>query len=141
MRSTCITKGKSSPHKRRGVLLIVVLACVAIISLLLGAMVTTTMNWRRQVRYETWNTQANWLAESGLHKAVSELGANPNYEGETWQLETEDGLAWPATVEIEVKEQAGTQTISVSATFAEETGRPVRAHRTLTLGTAETKKD
>jgi type II secretory pathway component PulK len=138
MRCPCI---KQTTCGRRGVVLVVVLACVAIISILLGTMIKSTLDWRRQVRYETWNSQAGWLAESGLRKAVHELNSNRKYAGEVWQLNEADGLLWPVSIDIKVTNKSQQKTINVVATFAEETGRPVRAHRTLIISASEDKTD
>ena len=132
---------KQTAAQRRGVVLIVVLACVAIISILLGTMIKGTLDWRRQVRYETWNSQAGWLAESGLRKAVHELNLNSKYAGEVWHLKEADGLSWPASIDIKVTDESQQKTIEVVATFAEETGRPIRARRTLIVSESEDKTD
>lgn len=122
---------------RRGVLLIVVLACVAIVSLLTAAMVRGSMDWRRQTRYESWRAQTQWLAESGLSKAASSLQKDPDYAGEMWKLGVANGLSQPATVQITVQTESKQRTIQVLATFAGESGQPITARRSIMISEQE----
>ncbi len=125
---------------RRGVVLIVVLGCIAVIALLLGGIMKASMQWSRQSRYESWKTQADCLAESGLRRAATKLSGDESYEGEVWELSEADGLTWPATVEIKI-ESSPKRTIDVKVAYAKGSGRIVRSTRRVTLNAAEEQDD
>ncbi|MFK7818923.1 MAG: hypothetical protein AB8G99_09395 [Planctomycetaceae bacterium] len=131
MQRTRITD--SLDQSRRGVLLVVMLACIAIVGLLVAAGLKTSLDWRRQVRHETRMAQAEWLAESGLARAVFKLKQNSDYSGETWKISTDDGLTLPAEVEIAI-DRTNQKAIRVTASLGENTERPVRINRTLVVG-------
>ena len=71
---------------RRGVLLAVVIVCLAVASAVLLAVVKTTVTASRQVQTQAWQTQARWLAESGLERAAARLATDADYAGETWRV-------------------------------------------------------
>ena len=71
---------------RRGVLLAVVIVCLAVASAVLLAVVKTTVTASRQIQTQAWQTQARWLAESGLDRAAARLATDGAYVGETWRV-------------------------------------------------------
>ncbi|MEE8451062.1 MAG: hypothetical protein V3R99_04075 [Thermoguttaceae bacterium] len=80
-----------------------VLACVAVASIVFMSIVKVVSVERRSIQKETWRLQATWLAESGLQRAAARLAADADYAGETWNLTAEQlGLDDAAVVEIEV---------------------------------------
>lgn len=127
-------------HRRSGVVLIIVLACIAVIALLLSGMMKASTQWSRQTRYETWKSQADCLAESGLRRAAAQLVDDKDYSGETWELTESDGLSWPATVEIKIT-NSPKKSIEVEVAYAKGSGRMVRSTRQLALKPAENQND
>ena len=77
-----ITKSR----ERRGVAVIVVLVCLAVVMALVVSWVKTAVLERRQLRALEDQAQAVWLAESGIERAAWQLLVNPAYAGETWQI-------------------------------------------------------
>ena len=63
----------------------------------------------RQVAQRLQATQSEWLATSGVQRALSQISADSNFKGETWSLTAADLQSeHEATIEIRVSEsQAG----------------------------------
>lgn len=104
-------------QRPRGVLLISVLICLALVMLLFAGWMRTFMLERRQLRAIENRMQAEYLADSGLRRAAAQLASNSDYDGETWEVEASDvgGRA------------AGRIAIQVQAVPDDPRGRRVRA--------------
>ncbi len=74
------------PHpNRRGLVLIIVMVCLALFVILGGVLTKLILTERRQARVEEWRVQAEWLAESAIERAAARLEQTPDYAGESWQ--------------------------------------------------------
>lgn len=133
MRGRRIILDSKGHHPRGGIVLVMILACLAVITLLLAGLLDRSMDNGRQVRYETWRVQAEWMAESGLQRAAFRLEQDPDYRGETWTLTEADGLTRPADVTITVASIPGGHRIETRVVLGAETGRQVqsKAHTTV----------
>jgi type II secretory pathway pseudopilin PulG len=87
---------RSQPRRRgrRALTTVAVLVCLVVISLILAALLKVGLAQRLQVRNQERNLQAEWLAESGIDRALARLAADRNYAGEEWSIGPED-LASP----------------------------------------------
>jgi type II secretory pathway component PulK len=95
---------RPSQDTKRGMILLLVLACLAIAGVLFAIGVRVAFSAHHVARMSQWNLQAQWLAESGLERAVAQLAADADYSGETWNIPAQDlGGADAGTVKIEVK--------------------------------------
>jgi type II secretory pathway component PulK len=79
-------------RKQRGVVLLVVLICLALATTLFVLVVKQAAAERNMLRMSESRLQALWLAEAGLERAAGRLAANPEYVGETWTV-ADDELA------------------------------------------------
>lgn len=113
--------------------MIVVLVCVAVIGGIVASTLRLAATQRRAVQRETWETQAVWLAESGLERAAAQLTAAHDYEGETWKIPPEQiGCGESAVVMIEVLPapgRPGHRTVRVSAAYPDD---PIHRCRRIT---------
>jgi type II secretory pathway component PulK len=73
-------------RKPRGVILILVLVCLAVAAALIVVAVRLAAVAYRAAQTDEQNLQAAWLVESGLERASARLAADPDYSGETWRL-------------------------------------------------------
>jgi hypothetical protein len=90
--------------KQRGAILILILACMAIASVLLILGVQFAVSIHRTTRTFGWSVQAQCLAQSGLERAAAKLAADADYPGETWKIPAEElGGDYAAILKIEVK--------------------------------------
>ncbi len=101
---------------RAGTILICVLACLAITTAMVTATLRSTLRDYREVRKERILRQTELVLEAGILRAREQLAANPEYEGETWQLS--DSIVpgeIPATVEIAVDRAGDSPRVGVTA--------------------------
>jgi len=80
---------------RRALTTVAVLVCLIVITLIGAALLKVGLAQRNQVRSQEHRLQAEWLAESGLDRALGRLAADGKYRGEEWPIRAED-LSVPA---------------------------------------------
>lgn len=98
-----IESHQRSFHSRRGVVLVLALACLLVAGLVAATMMRTVAASHRQMQRSDDQNQSVWLAESGLQRACWKLANDPGYEGETWSIpSTEFEGRSSATVLIKV---------------------------------------
>jgi hypothetical protein len=118
---------------------VAVLVCLVVIMLISGVLLKIGVAHRDRLRRAERSLQAQWLAQSGLDRALARLAASSGYAGETWLLTPSDlGLpqtsggepAKAAIVRITVETPAGSlerRLINVQADFPPDL--PYRARR------------
>jgi Tfp pilus assembly protein PilV len=98
-----------------------VLVCAMVALAILVSLVKLAVAERRLVDQQAWQTQAAWLAESGLERAAWRLAADASYTGETWTLSPEQlTAADSAVVRIQVEaipQQPNRRLVSVQADY------------------------
>jgi Tfp pilus assembly protein PilX len=123
--------------KRRGVILILVLACLAIASVLLITGIKLALSSHRVTRSFGWSVQAQWLAESGVERAAAQLAADADYKGETWKISAKDlGGDDAGRVKIDVKpvpEHEKQRLVKVEADYPDDPLDRVQYSKELTL--------
>jgi Tfp pilus assembly protein PilV len=75
---------------RRGLTAVAVLVCLLIITMISGALLKVGVAHRDFVRSQERKLQAEWLAQSGIERALARLAAQSDYTGETWKLAPRD---------------------------------------------------
>jgi Tfp pilus assembly protein PilX len=75
---------------RRGLTTVAVLVCLLIITLISGALLKVGLARRNMGREHERRLQAEWLAESGVDRALARLARDRNYSGETWPISATD---------------------------------------------------
>lgn len=78
--------------RRRGAMLVVALACLAIVMAIVGVMLQGALRARRQLHVERDLRQVELLLEAGLDRAAFQLASDYDYTGETWQIPASDLL-------------------------------------------------
>ena len=78
---------RSNP--RRGLTLIPSLVCLVVATACRAVLLRQAHTERVMVKSLERNEQAQWLAESGLARALARLAADRSYQGETWKLPAE----------------------------------------------------
>lgn len=76
---------------RRGAALIAALICVLLVSLMSTVLVKTALVQRDQLERDSWQLQADWLAQSALDRSLARLAADAGYTGESWAPATTEG--------------------------------------------------
>jgi len=83
---------RSEPQKRhrRALTTVAVLVCLVVITLIVAALLKVGLAQRNQIRSSERKLQAEWLAESGLDRALARLAADGDYSGEEWPILAQD---------------------------------------------------
>lgn len=118
--------GQQQPRKR-GAVLICVVVCLAIVTLLVAAMVQSTLLTRRQIRTEQHLRQTEWLVEAGVERAAFRLANDEEYDGEQWPLPADAIVGThPGLVNISVRrESTGPATVRVVAEYPSGGATPI----------------
>lgn len=125
-------------RSRRGIALVPAMVCLLLVGLLLTASLRMARTQRGAASEAEKRVQAEWLAESGMSRAVARLAADRKYAGETWKVPGKAlGNESGATVEIGIEpvpEKSAERRIRVQASYpaGEASGR-ARQSRTLTV--------
>ena len=99
-------KTQDRPRKR-GVVLICVVACLAVTTLLLGGMLKRALLTKRQSRTERHLRQAQWLVQAGAERAAFRLANDVEYTGEVWSLAADSIVGTgPGVVRISVSRES-----------------------------------
>lgn len=124
----------SSP---RGAMLVVVIVCLALATLILGALLKSTMLLSRQQGVEQQRVQAVWLVSAGLARTAYSLRSQPDYTGETWQIATSSlGTNEAARVKIRVAAptgQANSRDVVIEVAYPADAARPISLTRQATV--------
>ena len=108
-------RARETRSNRRGLTAVAVLVCLVVVTLVSGVLLKVGLAHRDQVRSQEHRLQAEWLAQSGLDRALARLAADRGYAGETWKLTHHDlglggspgGEQGPAAVVTIKVERAG----------------------------------
>ena len=90
MRHFSATPATCGIHRRRGAVLVVALVGLLIVTALLGTMLHSALQARRQMRKERDHLQCELLLQAGLDRAAFRLAEDADYAGETWNLPAAD---------------------------------------------------
>ena len=74
----------------RGMTVVAVLVCLIILTMISGAILKVSVARRELARSHERRLQAEWLAESGLERAIARLALDRDYSGEMWSLVSHD---------------------------------------------------
>lgn len=122
-------KSHRQPRKR-GVVLVCVIACLAVATLLLAGMLKRTLLTMRQIRTERHLRQTEWLVQAGVERAAFRLANDVEYTGEVWSLAAEEIAGTdPGVVNISVSRDS-TDTASVQVVAEFPSGRVASIRRT-----------
>ncbi len=99
-----IRRLKPELRARRGTALVVVLAGLAVATVMFVAAMKLIVVQHKTIELNSRQIQAGWLAESAVQRAAARLAADANYRGETWKISAADLEGRDdATVAIRVK--------------------------------------
>jgi Tfp pilus assembly protein PilX len=118
----------------RGIIVIVVLALLAVLTILCGVWVRFVLQDVSRQRLEEDAIQVQWLAEAGLRRAAAQLVANRDYAGEEWRIEGKEfNRPHAAVVTLTVDHESGAPSeMRLTAQVAYPQDKPV-VQRTKTV--------
>lgn len=83
------TSGDSHVGNRAGTVLVIFMLSLAMLSMTAAAMLRVMLLQRSVVRSNELRIQSEWLFQSAVAKASSELKSNAEYTGEEWKMTAE----------------------------------------------------
>jgi hypothetical protein len=117
-------------RRRSGVTAVIAVAAVVMIGLIGALSVRLVLLHRERADLARDRAQAAWLVESGLERAWARLGRDADYAGETWAIPGDQIDGRPASVRIEMAEDADVMTIRISVEFPAGPAAAVRTSKT-----------
>ncbi len=81
--------------RRRGTMMVIFMISLAMLTLTAAAMLRVTLLQRSLVKNNELRIQSEWLFQSAVARASSELKANTQYAGEDWKI-TAQSLGQPS---------------------------------------------
>jgi hypothetical protein len=116
-------------------MLVVTLACMAIVVGIVGVMLQGALRVRRQLHAERNLRQTELLLSAGLDRAAHKLKATWDYDGETWKIPADELLtAGAGEVVIRVVAVDGEPwQVSIAAEYPLGTVASVRRSRTFVI--------
>jgi hypothetical protein len=121
--------------------MIVVLVCLIVSGMLLASLLQTALLQDRQLVYVQYRSQTAWIADAGLERALGRLALAPEYEGETWNIDSDYfGGSDSAVVVIRVEKEEirpSRRRIVVEAVFPSEGPQQARLTRRVTVNTSQ----
>lgn len=89
--------------QRRGTILVFFMLSLAMLTMTAAAMVRVTLLHRGMVRSNELRVQSEWLFQSAIVRAASQLEANADYTGEEWAIAADSlGQSFDAVARISV---------------------------------------
>lgn len=116
--------------------MVAALLCLLVVSLIVGAMLSSLSIELRGTRSRQRQLQATWLARSATERAEAKLLANPTFTGETWLISAADlgrpngGHEGKVVIEVVPGENPEQRRITVDATYPVDAPRQARCVRT-----------
>ena len=133
LQAVIVHANRRQPPRRRGAMLVVALACLAIVMAIVGVMLQGALRARRQLHVERDLRQVELLLEAGLDRAASQLAGDDDYAGETWKIPATDLLGRGDGEVVIVAARSGDAEpwrVRVAAEYPVGTPKSVRRTRT-----------
>lgn len=123
--------------QRKGTVLVVFMLSLAMLSMTALAMVRVTLLQRDMVRSNELLVQSEWLFQSAVVRASSQLQASEDYDGEEWRIEARMiGQTFDALTQISV-EQTDDQTkrrrVTITVMYPPDDARRVMVSRSVMI--------
>jgi Tfp pilus assembly protein PilX len=91
-------------HRSKGITVPAALVCLVVIMAFTGMVVRALVLQRRRAQWDEHRLQCLFIVESAIDRAQARLDTQPDYEGETWEVELEDrGRSRKAVTQIRVE--------------------------------------
>jgi len=108
------------PSRPRGAVMVVALVALAVVATLLVVWTRAALRDHLRRRTDFRGLQADWLAESGVERAMAQLRRRTDYTGEVWrvpadQLGGQDEAV--VTIRVESTDASGERTVTVQADY------------------------
>jgi Tfp pilus assembly protein PilX len=127
---------RSTRAPRRGAVLVAALVCVLVVTGIVGGMLQGALRARRQLHAERDLSQTELLLAAGVARAAARLADEPEYDGETWQLASEEIIgrgAGVVTIQAALAENAESWLVTIVAEYPAGSEISIRRTRSLAI--------
>lgn len=101
---TATAKNRCHDGRRAGTVIVIFMVSLAMLSMTAAALVRVTLLQRSMVRNNELRIQSEWLFQSAVVRASSELKSNAEYNGEEWNIAAESlGQTFDAVAKISIE--------------------------------------
>jgi type II secretory pathway pseudopilin PulG len=100
---TNIAPGRVRQELRRGVALVAVLVAIALMIVMMSVTLQWALRNRREARQQLHLTQATWLCEAGLQRAIRKSISDSSYRGEHWKPMLPEFPMYEVSVQVSVE--------------------------------------
>ena len=101
---TATAKNRCHDGRRAGTVIVIFMVSLAMLSMTAAALVRVTLLQRSMVRNNELRIQSEWLFQSAVVRASSELKSNVEYNGEEWNIAAESlGQTFDAVAKISIE--------------------------------------
>jgi hypothetical protein len=123
--------------QRQGTILVVFMLSLAMLSLTVAAMVRVTLLQRGMVRSHDLRVQSEWLFQSAVARASSQMKANADYSGEEWKIAADSlGLSFDAVATISVEpddDQTKDRRVTITVVYPSDDAHRAMVSRTVSI--------
>ncbi|MGZ0169696.1 MAG: hypothetical protein ACKVHE_09070 [Planctomycetales bacterium] len=124
-------------RRRRGTILVVFMISLAMLSLTTVAMVRVALLQRGVVRSNELRVQSEWLFQSAVARAASQLQANAEYNGEEWEIAADSiGQSFDAVARISVEpsdDQTKDRAVAITVIYPPDDPNRAMVSRTVSI--------
>jgi Tfp pilus assembly protein PilX len=133
-------------ERRPGAALVIALVGLLLVTTISAVLMRLALTQRHQLEREARRQQADWLALSGLQRAIARSAADPAYAGETWAPVSHGDGAALGRVEIVIRtadgsDSAAVQTLQITVDVPDDPVERVRVVRRWNLQAADSSSD
>ncbi|MGZ0165106.1 MAG: hypothetical protein ACKVII_14380 [Planctomycetales bacterium] len=124
-------------RNRRGTILVIFMISLAMLSLTAAAMLRVTLLQRSMVRSNELRIQSEWLFQSAVARASSELKSNADYTGEEWKItaqslgQTSDALAKISVAPVDGK--TNERRVAITVLYPPDDAQRATVSRSVTI--------
>lgn len=128
---------RQQDRRRPGTILVIFMISLAMLSLTATAMVRVTLLQRSMVRSNDLRIQSEWLFQSAVARAATQLRASGEYFGEEWKIpEASIGQSFDAVARISVEppnDQTKKRTVAITVVYPPDDPNRATVSRTVTI--------
>ncbi len=120
-------------NERRGTVIIAALVSLVVVMAMLGLLLQGTVRAHRQLHTERNARQCELLLQAGLEHSLRRMATEEKYEGETWQIPSEEIIGrgrGEITISIERSREAEIEHVHVSAEYPAGEALSIRRSQT-----------
>ena len=130
---------RHSRRSHKGTVLIAALACLLIVTAIVGSMLQNTLRARRQLHTERDRRQTELLLQAGADRVAARLLLESDFRGDVWELPTEAIVgrgAGRVTTQVSRSDDGGPWQVRIIAEYPLGRDFPIQRSQTFKISTS-----